>query len=88
MAEQELRRQGLREQVPITYVTPEPYVGHLGVSDVKNARELTAKLMQERGIEMIDNMGGTAVDAEQIMLANGRTLPFRYAMVLPAFRGV
>lgn len=88
MAEQELRRRGLRDQVPITYVTPEPYVGHLGVSDVKNARELTAKLMQERGIEVIDNMRITAVDAEQITLANGRTLPFQYAMVLPAFRGV
>ena len=88
MAEQELRRQGLREQVPITYVTPEPYVGHLGVSDVKNARELTAKLMQERGIQVIDKMRITAIDAKQIMLANSRALPFQYAMVLPAFRGV
>lgn len=88
MAEQELRRRGLRDQVPITYVTPEPYVGHLGVSGVKNARELTTQLMQERGIEVIDNMKITAVDAEQVTLANGRKLPFKYAMVLPAFEGV
>ncbi|MEO1300077.1 MAG: FAD-dependent oxidoreductase, partial [Cyanobacteria bacterium J06636_16] len=88
MAEQELRRRGLRDQVPITYVTPEPYVGHLGVADVKHARKLTAQLMQERGIEVIDNMSITAVDAEQMTLANGRTLPFKYAMVLPAFQGV
>ncbi|NER81726.1 MAG: NAD(P)/FAD-dependent oxidoreductase, partial [Leptolyngbya sp. SIO1D8] len=88
MADQDLRRRGLREQVPITYVTPEPYVGHLGVSDVKNARELTAKLMQERGIEVIENMRIAAVDAEAITLANGRMLPFKYAMILPAFRGV
>ena len=88
MAEQELRRRGLRAQVPITYVTPEPYVGHLGVSGVKNARKLTAQLMQERGIEVVDNMKITAVDAEHMTLASGRMLPFKYAMVLPAFQGV
>ncbi|ASC73390.1 NADH dehydrogenase, FAD-containing subunit [Halomicronema hongdechloris C2206] len=88
MAERELRRRGLRDQVPITYVTPEPYVGHLGVSGVKNAQALTAQLMQERGIEVIDNMTITAVEAEKMILANGQTLPFKYAMILPAFRGV
>jgi sulfide:quinone oxidoreductase len=88
MADHELRRRGLRDQVPITYVTPEPYVGHLGVSKVKNARELTADLMAERGIQVIDNAAITAVDAEQITLADGQTLPFKFSMVLPAFRGV
>ncbi|NJL02137.1 MAG: FAD-dependent oxidoreductase [Spirulinaceae cyanobacterium SM2_1_0] len=87
IADQELRRRGLRDQAPITYVTPEPYAGHLGVSGVKNARELTAELMQERGIEVIDNATITAVQPEAVTLADGRELPFRYAMILPAFRG-
>jgi sulfide:quinone oxidoreductase len=30
MAEWELRRRGLRHKVSITFVTPEPYAGHLG----------------------------------------------------------
>jgi sulfide:quinone oxidoreductase len=88
MADHDLRRRGLRERVPITYVTPEPYVGHLGVSGVKNARELTAQLMAERGIEVIDNMRITAVEPAQVLLEDGRALPFGYAMVLPSFRGV
>lgn len=88
MADRELRRRRLRDQVPITYITPEPYVGHLGVSGVKNARALTAQLMAERGIEVIDNMRITAVEPEQIWLADGRSRPFQYAMILPAFRGV
>jgi sulfide:quinone oxidoreductase len=88
IADQQLRRHGLRDQVPITYVTPEPYGGHLGVSGVKHAQELTAQLMQERGIEVIDTMAITAVEPERMILANGRSLPFSYAMVLPAFRGV
>jgi sulfide:quinone oxidoreductase len=88
MADHRLRQLGLRDQVPITYVTPEPYVGHLGVSGVAHAQELTADLMRERGIEAIANMTITAVEPERMILANGRVLPFSYAMVLPAFQGV
>jgi sulfide:quinone oxidoreductase len=88
MAEQELRRRGLCQQVPITYVTPEPYVGHLGVDGVRHARELTEQLMRERDIEVIDSAEITEVKPDAIALADGRQLPFRYAMILPAFRGV
>lgn len=88
MAERELRRRGLRDPVPITYVTPEPYVGHLGVSDVKNAQKLTAQLMKERGIDVIDNTRITAIEPKHVQLGDGRSLPFQYAMILPAFRGV
>lgn len=87
MADQLLRRRGLRGKAPITYVTPEPYAGHLGVSGVKHAKKLTATLMQERGIEVIENAAIARVDAETISLADGRTLPFTYSMILPAFRG-
>ncbi|EKU99022.1 NADH dehydrogenase, FAD-containing subunit [Leptolyngbya sp. PCC 7375] len=87
MADHELRRRGLRDQVPITYVTPEPYAGHLGVSKVKNARELTANLMQKQGIAVIENAAITAVDEQTITLDDGQQLPFNYSMILPAFRG-
>ncbi|MGD1942081.1 MAG: NAD(P)/FAD-dependent oxidoreductase [Leptolyngbyaceae cyanobacterium] len=87
IADQELRRRGLRDQVPITYVTPEPYAGHLGVSGVNRARELTAELMQERGIKVIDNATIAAVEPQAVTLADGRQLPFRYSMILPAFQG-
>jgi sulfide:quinone oxidoreductase len=88
MAEQELRRRGLREQVPITYITPEPYVGHLGVDGVHRAQELTEALMRERGIEVIDNSEIVEVMPETVILADGQQIPFGYAMILPAFRGV
>lgn len=87
MAEQELRRRGLRDSVAITYITPEPHVGHMGVGDIKNARELTSKLMQERGIQAIDNAEIVAIDPDRIVLADGRQLPFKYSMILPSFRG-
>ncbi|ESA34197.1 sulfide-quinone reductase [Leptolyngbya sp. Heron Island J] len=88
MAEHELRRLGLRQQVPITYITPEPYVGHLGVSNIQHSQKLTTALMQEREIKVIENAEITAVNQQTITLADGRTLPFAYSMILPTFRGV
>jgi NADH dehydrogenase, FAD-containing subunit len=88
MAEWELRRRGLREQVSITFVTPEPYLGHLGLDGLSNSQKLTENLMKKRGIEAITNAQITSVDAENIALDDGRKLPFEYAMILPAFRGV
>ncbi len=88
LAEQQLRLQGLRDQVEITYVTPEPYAGHLGVGGLHQARELTEGLMRQRGIRVIDNAAIAQVEPEAIHLADGRRLPFRYAMILPNFQGV
>ncbi|MCG8362457.1 MAG: FAD-dependent oxidoreductase, partial [Pseudanabaenales cyanobacterium] len=87
MADWELRRRGLRDRVSITYVTPEPYIGHMGVGGVNNARELTAALMQKREIEVIDNAAITAITASSIGLTDGRQIPFQYSMILPTFRG-
>lgn len=88
MAEWILRQKGLRDQASITLVTPEPYAGHLGVGGVKHARELTAALLRKHGVEIIDDAGITAIDANTITLDDGRRLPHKYAMILPAFRGV
>jgi sulfide:quinone oxidoreductase len=88
MADWELRRRGIRDKVDITYVTPEPYIGHTGVGGIKNAQKLTEELMAERGIKAIANARIAHIDAQKITLADGRQLPFKYSMILPSFRGV
>ena len=88
MAEQILRKKGLRDRATLTLITPEPYAGHLGVSNVKNAQKLTEALLRKRGVEVITNGAIAAISPDSITLTDGRTLPQQYAMVLPAFRGV
>ena len=87
MAEWELRRRGLREQVSITYITPEPYAGHLGLNGLSNSQKLTEELLQQRGIKVFTNAQITSVDAHAIALADGNKIPFEYAMILPSFLG-
>jgi sulfide:quinone oxidoreductase len=87
MADWVLRKKGLRGKVNLTYVTPEPYAGHLGVGEVKNSRELTEDLLREKGVKVIDNTEIVKVEPDQVILGDGQKVPFKYAMILPAFRG-
>ncbi|MBD2328687.1 FAD-dependent oxidoreductase [Alkalinema sp. FACHB-956] len=88
MADWILRRKGLRQQATLTLVTPEPYVGHLGVSGVKNAQRLTENLLRKHNINIINNAAITSVTVDKITLEDGREIAQDYAMILPAFRGV
>ncbi len=92
-----LRRAGIRDQVPITYVTPEPYVGHLGLDGVGDTKGLLESAMRERHIKWITNARVTNVDPETMHVEQlnedgtvkaEHDLAFNYAMLLPAFRGV
>ncbi|MBB5206550.1 NAD(P)/FAD-dependent oxidoreductase [Chiayiivirga flava] len=97
MVEHDLRKRRLRDRVPMTFVTSEPYVGHMGLGGVGDSRGLMESLMRERGIQWIANASVDAVRAdamdvsehdEQGAVKRRHVLPFGYAMLLPAFRGV
>ncbi|NJO72630.1 MAG: FAD-dependent oxidoreductase [Leptolyngbyaceae cyanobacterium RM1_406_9] len=87
LADHHLRKLGLRDRAPITFVTPEPYAGHLGIGSMANSARLVTELMTEREIEVIENVAIAAIEPDHILLSNGRTLPFAYSMLLPPFRG-
>lgn len=92
-----LRRAKMRDQVPMTFVTPEPYVGHLGLDGVGDTKSLLESAMRERHIKWITNARVTSVDEglmhveevnEDGTVKAKHDLPFAYSMMLPAFRGV
>jgi sulfide:quinone oxidoreductase len=95
LAHHTLRRKGLRDRVPITFITSEPYAGHLGIGGMANSRWLIRKFLADREIELMENTAITAFEQATendqasyvVRLADGRTLPYNYGMVLPPFRG-
>ena len=93
----DLRKRRLRDRVPITYVSPEPYVGHMGLGGVGDSKGMMESEFRQRHIQWITNAKITAVrdgemDVSEMDEAGQprkmHTLPFRYSMVLPAFTGV
>ncbi|ABW25508.1 NAD(P)/FAD-dependent oxidoreductase [Acaryochloris marina] len=87
LADYTLRQQGLRDQVSLTFVTPEPYAGHLGIGGMANSSQLVTELMAARDVAVLENTAIDSVTSQEIILANGDAVPFQYAMLLPQFRG-
>jgi sulfide:quinone oxidoreductase len=93
----ELRKRKLRDRVPMTFVTSEPYIGHLGLDGVGDTKGLLESEMRNRHIKWITNARVTKVEAGKIAVeevadngsvAKTHELRFAYSMMLPAFRGV
>ncbi|WP_415683491.1 NAD(P)/FAD-dependent oxidoreductase [Breoghania sp.] len=93
----DLRKRKLRDQVPMTFVTAEPYVGHLGLGGVGDTKGLLESEMRERHIRWITNAKVDKVEDgkmtvtelnEDGSLKKVHELPFGFSMMLPAFRGI
>jgi sulfide:quinone oxidoreductase len=93
----DLRKRRLRHLVPMTFVTSEPYVGHLGLGGVGDSKGLMESELRQRHIRWITNASIESVTEGSMQVTehdeDGKPkkqipVPFRYAMVLPAFRGV
>jgi sulfide:quinone oxidoreductase len=93
----ELRKRKVRDHVPMTFVTSEPYVGHLGLDGVGDTKGLLESEMRNRHIKWITNARVARVDpgvmhveeiADDGSVKTKHDLPFSFSMMLPAFRGV
>ncbi|HET9032209.1 MAG TPA: NAD(P)/FAD-dependent oxidoreductase, partial [Dokdonella sp.] len=93
----DLRKRKLRDRVPMTYVTSEPYIGHMGLGGVGDSKTLLESEMRQRHIKWISNARVTAVEGGKVkvdevdargVVSQSHELPFAYSMLLPAFTGV
>ncbi|MCB1560081.1 MAG: NAD(P)/FAD-dependent oxidoreductase, partial [Xanthomonadales bacterium] len=93
----DLRKRKIRDRVPMTFVTSEPYIGHMGLGGVGDSRGLLEAELRQRHIKWITNARVSGVEAgEMTVVEHGddgqakkeHKLPFNYSMMLPAFTGV
>ena len=93
----DLRQRRIRDKVPMTFVTAEPYIGHLGVGGVGDTKGMLESEMRQRHIKWIVNSKVDKVDADKMHVSevdeDGKPkkkheLPFKFSMMIPAFRGI
>lgn len=93
----DLKRRKLRNKVPITYVTSEPYIGHLGLGGVGDSKSMLESEFRNNDIKWICNAKTTKVEDGKMYvsemddmgnLKKEHILPFKYSMMLPSFKGV
>ena len=92
-----LRRAKIRDKVPMTFVTPEPYIGHLGLDGVGDTKGLLESEMRSKHIKWMTSTKVKKVEAGQMTVEEiaddgtskgEKVLPFAFSMMLPAFRGI
>ncbi len=92
-----LRRHRVRDRVPITFVTAEPYIGHLGIGGVGDSKGMMEHEFRNRHIKWITNAKVRKIEPGKFFVEEvdrfGQTiqeyeLPFAHAMMVPSFRGV
>ncbi|MDE3017451.1 MAG: FAD-dependent oxidoreductase [Nitrospirota bacterium] len=84
----DLRKKKLRRKVPIYFVTPEPYIGHMGLAGVGKSRRLMEDEFADHSIKPIVNATIQEVQPGRLVLEDGQAIPFRYSMFIPPFAGV
>ncbi len=95
--EKALRDARVRDRVPMTFVTPEPYIGHLGLDGVGDTKGLLESEMREHHIKWICNARVDRIEADKVTVSEitedgsvkqVHEIASVYTMMIPAFRGV
>jgi sulfide:quinone oxidoreductase len=93
----DLRKRKIRDRVPMTYVTSEPYIGHMGLGGVGDSKGLLESELRQRHIKWITNAKITEIGANELkaselddrgQVLREHVIPHQFAMVMPPFTGV
>lgn len=86
--EHALRKAGVRDRAPITFITSEPFLGHFGLDGLGKGEEMLKAFFAKRDINFVANTGIDRAESDRIVLSDGRALPYKYAIIIPPFLGI
>jgi len=93
----DLRKRKIRDKVPMTFVTSEPYIGHMGLAGVGDSKGMLESDLRGKHIKWITNAKVTKVEPGRMLVSEHNEkgevvkeheLPFKFSMMLPSFKGV
>ena len=83
-----LRKAGVRERASITFVTPEPYLGHFGHDGLGNSRHIIEEAFSHRKILSITEAQIDHIEDGAVVLATLQRLSSKFTMIVPPYRGI
>lgn len=82
-----LKRAKKRHRFSLTFLTPEPFLGHFGVGGIGASPRMVQDEFAGRSIDSVTNAQISEAQPDRVVLADGSTFPFDFSLVIPAFRG-
>ncbi len=84
-----LRKAGVREEIQITFITPEPYLGHFGHDGLGNSRQIIEGAFASQEITYLTEAQIDRIEEETVVLGNMHArLPSRFTMIVPPSQGI
>jgi len=93
----DLRKREMRHDVPMTFITPEPYIGHMGLGGVGDSKGMMESELRQRHIkwitnakllEVTDKTVRAAEHDDQGQVIREHEIPCAFSMFIPAFKGI
>jgi len=93
----DLRKRKIRDRAPMTFVTSEPYIGHLGLGGVGDTKGMLESILRDHDVKWItnakiDRVTPDGVEATEVnedgSVKKTHKLASKFSMFIPAFRGV
>ncbi len=83
-----LKKRKLCHKAPITFITPEPFLGHFGVGGFGNIRQYMEGELEKRDIRYFTSSAISRIAAGGVETADGKVFESCYSMIIPPLAGV
>ncbi len=83
-----LKKRVLCHKAPITFVTPEPFLGHFGVGGFGNIRLFMESELEKRDVRYHTSAAISRITDNAVETADGQVFESRYSLIIPPLAGV
>jgi sulfide:quinone oxidoreductase len=85
--DKQLRKRGVRKKVDVTWITPEPFLGHFGIGGMRGGQKMLELFMKLYHIKWHVNCVIKEIRRDRMILQDDTELPYKFAMLIPPFVG-
>ncbi len=83
-----MRSKKIRHLAPITFLTPEPFLGHMGAGGMGRARQFLEGEFEERSIRYFTSAAISKITESSVELTDGKAFESRFSLIIPPLAGV
>ena len=84
-----LRKEGIRDHCPITFITPEPYLGHFGLDGIGDSRHIIEEAFASHDITYVTEAEIERIETNMVVLGNRQQrIPSKLTMIVPSYQGI
>jgi len=83
-----LKQRKLCHKAPMTFVTPEPFLGHFGVGGFGKIRQYLEGELEDRDVRYHTSAAITNITGDSVETADGTIFESRYSLIIPPLAGV